>query len=151
MGRGAPAPAGHWARTLAGRPPRAGPSRLTWSAAHAGSPPPPAVGQQCQLPARGPRRQPGQGGGVPEGRRGHQHLQPGRCPGLTCGRLHGPGRVSCGGPRPGQALLAPPLQTGMEKGEVTLTPLPLVSTCGSEREAEATAEVTCVKFTPTGL
>lgn len=37
-----------------------------------------AVRQQCQLPARGQSRQPGQSRGVPEGWHRHQHLQPGR-------------------------------------------------------------------------
>lgn len=62
----------------AGRPPRAGPLAVDLVSDSPASSPSPAVGQQCQLPARGPRGQPGQGDGVPEGRRGHQHLQPGR-------------------------------------------------------------------------
>lgn len=37
-----------------------------------------AVRQQCQLPARGQSRQPGQSRGVPEGWHRHQHLQPGK-------------------------------------------------------------------------
>lgn len=63
-----------------------------------------AVRQQCQLPARGQSRQPGQSRGVPEGWHRHQHLQPGRrvAAGLhvheatlaICARIQPPGLAS---------------------------------------------------------